>query len=145
MMFTDSVRSTTGRLCFDTCLSVCLSTLRVGTPARSRGGVPSQVWWGGGGGTPARSSWGGTPPGQGGHPTSGFPCQTWPGGIPHLGYPPSDLAGGTPVGRYPTLGTPLLDLAGGVPHLAWGYPTSDTPPSDLAGGTPPGWGVPHLG
>ena len=109
------------------------------------------------GGTPARSRRGGG---------------TWPGpgmGVPHLRYPPSDLAGGTPAGGYPTSGTPLSDLAGstpaGVPHLRY-------PPSDLAGGTPargyptsgtspcltwlvgyptsgtpirPGWGYPTLG
>ena len=87
-IFTNRVCSTTGRLCFDTCLSICLST-----------------------------------PGGGGYPGRGGVLQPGPagGGVPHLRYPPSDLAGGYPCWE--------------VPHL--GYP----PPSDLAGGgTPAGGG-----
>ena len=51
------------------------------------------------------------------------------GGVPHLEYPPSDLAGGTPVGRgY---------ICWGAPHLrypCWGYPTSGTPHQTWPGG-----------
>ena len=54
---TDRVRCTTGRLCFDTCLSVCPHL----------GGVPGQVQPGG---TPARSS----------QAHLGYPRQTWLGG-----------------------------------------------------------------
>ena len=63
---------TTGRLCFDTCLSVCpqeggtptRSSHGGGTPARSdrgRRGVPQAGLTGGERGTPARSDRGGTP------------------------------------------------------------------------------------
>ena len=121
---TDRVRSMTGRLCFDTCLSGCLSTPRgrVPRPGPDGGilqpgltrGYPSQVQVRGG--YPSQVQ-------PGGYPTLGTPCQTWPGGIP---------AEGVPHLRYPP-----LDLAGEFPHL--GYP-----PLDLAGGTP-ARGVPHLG
>ena len=73
--------------------------------------------------------------------------QTWPGGthargVPHLGYPPSDLTRGYPCqGGYPTSGTSPSDLAGGYP--CWGYLTSGTPCQTWSGG-PPVW-VPHLG
>ena len=64
LIFTDRVRSMTGRLCFDTCLSIhpsiCLSTPM---------GYSSQIQ----GGTPARSSLGGTP--AGGVPKVGYPHQ----------------------------------------------------------------------
>ena len=60
--------------------------------------------------------------------------------------------GATPAGRVPHLGYPPLDLArGGTPSLLGGYPTSSSPPSDLAEGAPhlrspsirPCQGVPH--
>ena len=92
-------------------LSICLST--------PGGGYPSQVQ---AGGTPARSSW-------------GYPCQ----GVPHLRYPPSDLAGG-----YPSRG----DSPPQVPHQTWlggtlvGVPHLGYHQSDLARGYPVG--VPHL-
>ena len=88
------VRSTTGRLCFDSCLSFGLSTP-------------------GGGGTL-----------MGGYPTSGSPhspsdltgrVPQW--GVPHLRYPPLlDLAGGVPHLRYPPLSCRTWP-GGGVPHL----------------------------
>ena len=73
-IFTDRARSTTGRLCFDTCRSVCLSTPRGGTPARSWWGVPLP------GGTPPQipptgSAQGGTS--AWGYPTSGNRWSTW--------------------------------------------------------------------
>ena len=93
-LITDRVRSTMGRLCFDTCLSICLSTPLAG------------------GGTPA-----------GGYPTLGkppvHPHRTWPGGYPTSGTPPSDLVGGVPsAGGYPTSGPPPHQTWLG------GYPTS---------------------
>ena len=161
-MFTDRVRSTTGRLCFDTCLSTILSVhtwggggqIQVGgpQPGPARRGVHSLL-------------------GVGGYPTSGTPSPLdlaggYPSqGVPNLGYPPSDLAGWNPDGGYPTLGkppvrpgwgypsqgdptsgTPLLDLARG--YLNGGYSTSGTPPppSNLTGGgTPTAWGYPTSG
>ena len=71
-LITDRVRSTTRRLCFDTCLSVC----------PDQWGVPQQG--------PGR---GGTLPGDypaWGVPHLRYPRQTWPGGVP--------LPGGTPLG-----------------------------------------------
>ena len=64
-------------------------------------------------------------------------------GVPHLGYPPSNLAQGStlmgggyhtsgtphqtwPLG-YPTSGTPPVRPGGGVPQQGKGYPTSGTP------------------
>ena len=99
-------------------VSICLSTPRGGTLARSRwgGGYPCQVQVGG---TPR------VPPIRPG----------W--GVPHLRHPPSDLAGGTLTGGYPTSGTPPSDLAGGVPQ--WGVTPPQVPPSRT-------WlGVSHLG
>ena len=120
-IITDRVRSTTGRLCFDSCLSICLSTPGEGVPQPGPGGL---------GDTPPR-----VPPVRPGQ------------GVPHLRYPRSDLAGGVPhlgyrphqtwPGGYPTSGTPLSDLAGGYPDR--GYPTSGTPPSDLGKGGYPPW------
>ena len=87
-------------------------------------GVPGQVQLGEGY-TPVRPGW-------------GYPCR----GVPHLGYPSSDLAGGPPAGGYPTLGTPHQTWMGGSP--ARGSPTLGTPPLDLArGGTPAGRGYPR--
>ena len=64
-IITDRIRSTTGRLCFDSCLSICLSTPG-GYPGKVRGGgtrVPPQ-------------------PGQrGGTPAGGYPNRA---GVPHL-------------------------------------------------------------
>ena len=133
LLITDRVRSTTGRLCFDTCLSVCLST-GVGTPARSRWreGYPSQVqlgghpWWGGGG-----TLGGGYPP--------QYPHQTWLG-VPHLRYPPvrPGRGGGIPEADnrwgtwYGAVGMPLaftqedffvkLKCLWGLAHLPRGAP-----------------------
>ena len=66
-------------------------------------------------------------------PDGGYPSQVRWGGVPHLGYPLSDLARGYPSGEVPQgVGTPV-----------GGYPTSDTPPpSDLAGGGIPVEGTP---
>ena len=150
-LVTDRVRSTTGRLCFDTCLSIRLSVhtggggypsqvqIGGGTPARSDGGYPSQVQTRGtlarsDGGTPARSSWGGYPP--------QIPPSDLAGGYPWWGWvtppqvPPVRPGPGVPCQGVPHLRYPLSDLARVVPHL--GYP-----PSDLVGwypcwgGTPP--------
>ena len=95
-IITDRVRSTAGRLCFDTCLSVCLSTPRGGTPARSRWGVPL--------------------PGL----TGEYPHQVQAGGVPKVGHPHQTWPGSTPSGGYPTSG-PLIGPGWGVPHL--GYPS----------------------
>ena len=127
-MFTDRVRSTTGRLCFDTCLSVCPHL--GGTPARSRWRYPA------GGCTPSwypPSDLAGGIPCRGSMPpqvppsdlAGGYPCQ----GVPHLRYPPSDLVGDTPPWE-----PPPIRLAGGYPCQR-GYPTSGTHPV-RPGGTP---------
>ena len=65
--------------------SVCPHLGGGGNWARSRGGYPGQVYVGG-------PCWG--------YPTSSASCQTW--GLPHLGYPSSDLVRGYPAGGYPT-------------------------------------------
>ena len=93
---------------------VCPS-FRLSTPR----GVP---WPGPGrkGGTPARSSW-----------------------VPHLGYSPSDLAGGTPARGYPTSGTPHLTWLGGTP--AGGYSTLGTPHQTWPGVPLQGRGYPIPG
>ena len=71
-------------------------------------GYPPQTW-------PGVPQWGySIGPGQG--------IPQWGGGVCHLGYPPSDLAGGYPDGGYPTSGTPLSNLVGGYPN--GGVPTS---------------------
>ena len=75
--------------CFDTCLSVCLST---------PGGYLGQVQMGG---TPARSKWG-VP--LSGVPHIGYPHQTWSGGISPQVPPVRPGRGGTPA-------------QGVVPHL----------------------------
>ena len=101
IIFTDRVRSTTGRLCFDTCLSVCPCV----------GGVP---WPGPDGG------------GAGGYPARGYPC--W--GVPQLGYPPSWAWLGVPYWGYPISGTPCRTWGYpcwgyptlGTPHETWGVP-----------------------
>ena len=83
-------------------------------------------------------------------------CCPVPGGVPHLGYPPSWPDQGVPHLRYP----PTLDLAGvpppiwiwpGSPHWTWlGSPPSGPgqgpPPSGPGQGPPvgPGWGTPPL-
>ena len=88
-IFTDRVRSTTGRLCFDTCLSINLSVHTWGEvpePGPGGGGYPSQVQVGG---TPPRVP----------------PHQTWMGGTPpQVPSPKSDLDGGTPTGGVPHFG-----------------------------------------
>ena len=83
-------------------------------------------------------------PGQGGTPSL-------LGEVPHLGYPPSDLAGGTPsLLGYPTLGTPS-DLAGVTPRQTWlgGTPYLPGVPPQTWLGYPPlsghGWGTPLAG
>ena len=101
--------------------------VRPGQGGTVMGGTPPQV-------PPIR-------PGQGGTPLRYLPVG--PGwGVPHLGYPPLDLAReGVPHLRYP-----LSDLAGrvprrGVPHLRY-PPLLDWP----GGGTPVGGGTPpHTG
>ena len=81
-LITDRVRSTTGRLCFDTCLSICPQqgggVPRPG-PGPEGGGYPGKVQMGGGGTLP-RSRLGGEVP--------------WPGpmGLPQPG----------PMGGYPS-------------------------------------------
>ena len=59
-------------------------------------------------------------------------------GVPHLGYPPSDLARGVPHPCWGVshLGYPPSDLAKGVPHPCWGVPHLRYPQSDLAGVPP---------
>ena len=142
---TDRVRSTRREVI----VSLCQST-------PSGGGGPASRRWGG---TPpwvppcwtwlrdtqrgvphlryplVRPGWG--VPQPGGTPTSDTPpCQTWLG-IPHLGYPPSDLAGGYPDGGVPPPRVP--------PHQTWpGGTPPQVPPlsSDLAGGYPDGGGTP---
>ena len=143
MFITDRVRSTTGRLCFDSCLSFCLSTPggypdggwypTSGTPVRpGRGYPPSDL---AGGGYPSLfqpDSTLGTLQSDlaRGYPTLGTP-QTWPEGTLMGMYPPpSDLAGGVPQQGVPHLRYPPSDLAGGYPDM--GYPTLvvlDTPRS----------------
>ena len=112
-VFTARVRSTTGRLCFDTCLSL------------STGGYPypimlcnisqnamGQTPGGGGGGYPARSSWRGTLPGE-------YPYRVPPGQVRTGGYPArgGTLPGGTQVGYpLPPTGYPPSQVRkGGVP------------------------------
>ena len=138
LLITDRVRSTTGRLCFDTCLSIHPSVCPhlgggVPRPGPGRGGYPSQVQLGG---TPAGGVPGGIQPRvpplsdlAGGYPNRG---------VPHLGYPPLHLAGGTLTREVPTLGNPPVDLAWGTLTGGGGTPPR-VPPSDLAGR------VPHLG
>ena len=90
MLFTARVRSTTGRLCFDTCLSVCpqrggvpimLCNISQNAMGQTPGGVPCKVQPGGGGTLP------------GGGTLLGVPCR----GGTQLGYPPSQVrTGGVP-------------------------------------------------
>ena len=113
----------TGRLCFDTCLSVCPHLEGYPGQVQARG-VPQ----------PCAAGEGGV---------------HLPGGFPTSGIPPSDLAGGVPRWQDPTLGTPPSDLARGVdrgiPQVppvrpGWGYPDggypSGTPHQTWPGGTP---------
>ena len=118
-LLTDRVRSTTGRLCFDSCLSICLSTpggvpwpgpggWRVPQPGPARAGgtqpqSPHQTWLGG---TPARSSW--VPPIG---PGWGIPQR---GVVPHLGYPIGPGQGGYPDGGTPPWVPPV--------RPGWGVP-----------------------
>ena len=97
-IITDRVRSTTGRLCFDSCLSICLSTPGGG------GGYPGQV-----------QAEGVLQPGPGGYPDRGYPTLGTPqsdlareypdGGVPHLRYPHPPLVrparGDTQTGEVP--------------------------------------------
>ena len=113
-IFTNRVRSTTGRLCFDTCLSIHLSVHTRGgvTSARSSrgggGGDRSQVQLGGTSGIPPRQTWlgdtlmGGTPRQTwlGGTPMGG--TQWW--GVPHLVPPFGPGQGGYPDRRVPHFG-----------------------------------------
>ena len=153
---TDRVRSTTGRLCFDTCLSIhqsCLSTPGGGgVPEPGPGGVPQPGPAGGGvprwggytnGGYPNRGRYPRwfTPhvrPGRGVAPRGGY--LRW--GTPHVrpgwGYPDG---GGYCDGVYPPkVGYPPSDLDGGVPQL--GGTLGATP---MGVGYPNGGGVPHFG
>ena len=140
---TDHVRSTTGRLCFDSCLSICLST---------PGGVPQpgpapQV-------PPVRPGWGGYP--DGGVPTLDTPASDlaggYPnrGGVPHLEYHPLSIGPGrgeTPTGGTLT-GVPYLSTHPSTPHphQTWSGGTPSrvphSPQSDLAGGGTPMGGTP---
>ena len=123
-----------------------------GTPARSslggypdrggtQGGIPPHQTWTGGypdqggtrGGVPHQTWTGGYP--DGGYPRWGTPHWTWmgvpQGGVPEVGYPPSDLdRGGT-----------LMGVPKGVPPIrpGWGYPNRGVPE---VGYPPvgPGWG-----
>ena len=91
------------------CLSIHLSVHTWGVPWPGPGVYPSQVQLGG-----------------------GYPC----GGVPHLGYPPLDLAG-----RLPHLAYPPSDLAGGYPD--GGTPPQVHPPHwTWPGGTSTGGGYP---
>ena len=129
-IFTARVRSTTGRLCFDTCLSVC-----------PQGGVPishnalqhfpechgADTW----GGTLTGPAGGGTLPG--GYPAGG---DTLPGGVPCWGVPCWGVPpqpgqdGGYPAGGYPCRvplqGTPPARSGWGVPCWGGGYPVRTT-------------------
>ena len=78
------------------------------------------------GGTPARSRWG-----------RGTPARSDGGGVPHPGYPPSDLAGG-----YPISGTPLVDLARGGTPAGGVTPTWVPPVRPGQGGIPAGGCIP---
>ena len=116
-IFTDRVRSTTGRLCFDTCLSVC--SQEGGLPQRdpAGGGVPLA----GMGYLLARSdggTQGGVPPAGIGHPLRPGPTR----GVLKVGVP---LAG---------MGYPLARSDGGYPR--WGTPSRDW--------VPPGWTWPEV-
>ena len=79
---------------------------------------------------------------EGGIPQSGsggVPQQ----GLPHLRYPPSDLARGYPNRRYPTLGTPIRP-ARGVPQQEVTPPwVPPSPHQTWPGGCTPMGGVPH--
>ena len=96
------------------------------------------------------------------HPGGRYPGQVQMGsggtparGVPHLRYPPSNLASGVPLLGVPQIEYPPSELARGVP-LPGGYPTSGIPCQTWMGGTPatgypirpgwgyPCWGVPHL-
>ena len=139
-LVTDRVRSTTGRLCFDTYLSVCPQG--GGYPSQVQtGGYPSQVQIRGIPRPGPDGGWGrGTPPGWGGtwdevphHPWQGWgtPVQVRMG-VPKVGYPWQ--AWGTPPqpsqdGGYPRWGTPQQgwgtpqpDHNGGMPLAGMGYP-----------------------
>ena len=153
-LVTDRIRSTTERLCFDTCLSICLSTPRVVPQPGPAWGVPLL-------GYPSQVQPGGYPL-LGDYPTSGTPPSDLGGGVPHFMYPPVRPGWGYPCwGVTPPQVPPQSDLGGRYP--CWGiqprgYCTSSTPPSDLAGGyhtsstphqtwpggTPP-WAPPHVG
>ena len=125
IIFTDRVRSTTERLCFDMCLfihqSVCPHLWgEGGTQARSRGGTQARSSRGGGG-YPDRGS---TP--TGGYPRWSAPHQIWMGGTP-TGYPD---------GGYPRWGTPHQTWMGGT--LTGGIRGGVPPIRPGQGGTPTG-------
>ena len=143
-IFTDRVRSTReGYVLTRVCPSICLSTpwggeypsqvqVRGDTQARSRwGGYPSQVQAGRGYPSQVQAGRGVLQPGPGGRgtPPQVPPCWTWlgeypTGWVPHLGYPPSDLAGGVPWWEVPL---PLPIRPGwGVPQLGGGTPPIST-------------------
>ena len=99
VFITDHVRGTTGRLCFDTCLSVCPHPGE-GTPARSRRGVPQPGLTRGVPQPGGTHLWYSPQPGQDG---GGYSSQ----GDAQLGYPLARSGqGGTPARECPPRGTP---------------------------------------
>ena len=123
---TERVRSTTGRLCIDTCLSVCLQGVPRSGPDggvpqpgpdgltldRSRRG-PSQVQMGGEGGTLARSRQGVPQPGPDACTLARSRQGGTQGGVPlaGMGYPPAGMGYPTSGNRWSTwyaaVGMPL--------------------------------------
>ena len=117
--------------------SVCLSTPRGGTWARSRWGVPKPGP--GGGGVPEPGPGGGVPkPGPGGGvpqpgPGGGYP--NW--GVPNLRYPPIRPGQGGTQWGVPTSGTPPpIRPSQGVYPDGGSTPPLVPPRSDLARGVP---------
>ena len=135
IVITDRVRSTTGRLWFNTCLSVCPHLggyPPMGGPCL---GYPCQTWlgvpWGEGTLTwvpPIMPGWG--------YPTSGMPMSDLAVGVPRWG-----VGGGTLPWVHPP---PIRPGWGGGTQQGGtrggGTPTSGTSPIE-----PGWWRVPHLG
>ena len=137
-LFTDRVRSTTGRLCFDTCLSVCLSHTGGGGPwpgpdgAGGWGGTPARSRQGWGRGTPARSRLGGGGVSKPGPDKGGYP--TWLG-VPEMVYTPPPAGMGYNPAR---LGWRVPEV--GYPQQGWGTPRQGwSTPSQVRMGGYPRW------